>query len=55
MAPEHPFPAGIDDCYAVTLHVLKNPLEFGFESTKVILAGDSAGKQNFDFIKLKKA
>ncbi|MDX2012754.1 MAG: alpha/beta hydrolase [Myxococcaceae bacterium] len=35
LAPEHPFPAAIDDALAVTRAVL--------ESTRVVVAGDSAG------------
>lgn len=35
LAPEHPFPAAIDDCVAVTRELLK--------TTSVVVAGDSAG------------
>lgn len=42
LAPEHPFPAPTDDCYAVTKYVLESKDEFG-DTNKVILAGDSAG------------
>ena len=42
MAPEHPYPASINDCYSVTKYVLESSNEFG-DSNRVILAGDSAG------------
>jgi acetyl esterase/lipase len=39
LAPEHPFPAGLEDCLAV-YHWL---LEDGFSSQDIVIAGDSAG------------
>ncbi|MDX1995054.1 MAG: alpha/beta hydrolase [bacterium] len=39
LAPEHPFPAALDDCYAV-YHWL---LEQGYAPENIIVAGDSAG------------
>ncbi len=39
LAPEHPFPAGIDDCYAVYTWLL----EQGHADRPLFLAGDSAG------------
>jgi len=39
LAPEHPFPAGLDDCEAVYRHLL----EKGFPPDKIGLFGDSAG------------
>jgi acetyl esterase/lipase len=39
LAPEHPFPAGLDDAAAVYHHVLDQ----GFAPDRVIVAGDSAG------------
>jgi acetyl esterase/lipase len=39
LAPEHPFPAAVEDAYAV-YHWLLNQ---GFTSTKIIITGDSAG------------
>lgn len=39
LAPEHPYPAAIDDAMDVWNHVMK----FGFGAKDVILAGDSAG------------
>ncbi|AFM11834.1 alpha/beta hydrolase [Turneriella parva] len=39
LAPEHPFPAAIDDALTVYEHVLK----LGYDPKNIILAGDSAG------------
>ena len=43
MAPEHPFPAPLDDCVASTRWVAAHAGEIGFESDRLALAGDSAG------------
>ena len=42
LAPEAPFPAGIDDATAVTLAVLSGEVE-GVDPSRVATAGDSAG------------
>ena len=39
LAPEHPFPAGLEDCVAVYRDMLAN----GIESERIVIAGDSAG------------
>jgi epsilon-lactone hydrolase len=39
LAPEHPFPAGVDDCFAVYRWVV----EQGFSNRPLVVAGDSAG------------
>jgi arylacetamide deacetylase len=43
MAPEHPFPKPVDECLSVTKYILHNAEEFGGDSERVVLAGDSAG------------
>jgi acetyl esterase/lipase len=43
LAPEFPLES-VNDCYAVTDYVLKNPAEFKGIEDQIILAGDSAGK-----------
>lgn len=43
LAPEHPFPAGLDDCYAALEWVAQNRDELGLADKPLIVAGDSAG------------
>ena len=42
MAPEHPYPTPINECYTLTKYVLESSHEFG-DTDRVVLAGDSAG------------
>lgn len=43
LAPEHKFPAAVDDCLAATRWILANPEVFGLEAEKIAIGGDSAG------------
>lgn len=43
LAPEHPFPQGLEDCYAVTREVALFPECLGISADKITLIGDSAG------------
>ena len=43
LAPEHQYPAAIDDAYAAFLHVVSNPERFGGAGDAVGVGGDSAG------------
>ena len=43
LAPEHPYPAGLDDCEVVTRWALANADRFGVAPTQVAVTGESAG------------
>lgn len=43
LAPEHPYPAGLDDCEAVTRWAYANAARFDVSQGSVAVAGESAG------------
>lgn len=43
LAPEHPFPAGLLDCYSALEWAAETAEELGADSDRLVLAGDSAG------------
>ncbi len=43
LAPEHPYPAPVDDCWAVYQAITEGPKTFDVDIDRLVIGGDSAG------------
>jgi acetyl esterase len=43
LAPEHPFPAAVDDAVAATTYVMEHAGEFGMDAGQIAIGGESSG------------
>ncbi len=43
LAPDCPYPAALEDCYAALCHAAAHATEFGFDASRIGVWGDSAG------------
>jgi len=43
LAPETPFPGGVEDCYAVLVWLYRNAEELGVDARRISIGGESAG------------
>lgn len=43
LAPEKPYPNGLNDCYAALEHIYQHAEDYGIDRERIAIAGDSAG------------
>ena len=53
LAPEHPFPEGLNFCYKAIKELFNNPNKYGIDASDMIIMGDSAGANLATVICLK--
>ena len=53
LAPEHPFPEGLNFCYKAIKELFNNPNKYGIDISDMIIMGDSAGANLATVICLK--
>lgn len=53
LAPEKPFPNGLNDNYCAVKHIYENAKKYGIDNTKISIAGDSAGGNYAAVVSLK--
>ncbi|AHG20831.1 alpha/beta hydrolase [Chania multitudinisentens RB-25] len=43
LAPEHPFPSALEDCYNAVVYAKENASTLGIDPNNIVIAGDSSG------------
>lgn len=43
LAPDHPYPAAVEDCHALLTHLAAHGANLGVDGSRIVLWGDSAG------------
>lgn len=43
LSPDHPFPASLEDCFSMVVHLQANADTFGLDANKLYFAGESCG------------
>ncbi|WP_421924796.1 alpha/beta hydrolase [Paenibacillus luteus] len=43
LAPEHPYPAALEDCYTLLCHIVSDAAEYRIDASRIAVGGGSAG------------